>query len=196
MVRAGRASPRRRWTRTAIPVAGFAIALLCSMASEGSASAAATGSGSCHARISSVSTINASYLGGRIVISGSCLGRSPQFLYPHTYYGPGRSGKDTLHCGTTTSPAMRIVDDTGGRVWEGGVADNTSGPWPAPCSNINGLGLYYHSWNSTRIVINGFGDRLQSCAASGVALCKGDKLTIQVYNPSTYNGAVVKVRAT
>lgn len=149
----------------------------------------------CHASITSVSAIRASHPDATVVVLGHCLGTGPKFLRPSAYYGPGHSGLDTLHCGTTSSPAMRIVDTTGARVWEAGVADNTSGPWTGACSNVNGLGLKYRYWSETAIVFDGFGNRLQACTSAGVALCSGDSLMVEVYNPSTFAGATYNLTA-
>src|SRR5579871_1294469 len=142
----------------------------------------------CHAGIASVSPINASNFGGTVTIRGHCFGKHPRFILPSSYYGSGHSGEDTLHCGNTTSTSMSIFDNTGSRIWEAGIADNTPGPWSAPCSNVNGLGLNYYSWNNTTIVFHGFGNRLQTCASSGVSLCKGDHLQIRIFHPYTTSG--------
>jgi hypothetical protein len=122
-------------------------------------------------RITSVSTVIASGT-QTIVISGCGFGSDPETVN-NTYANDGSI--DTVESQVT--PSIAIVDGytTNGWTWEAGFAVNPSTP--------DTIGINIQSWNSTRIVIDGFGSLLGTGSQQEFNINAGDTITFLVGGP-------------
>ena len=122
-------------------------------------------------QITSVSTVIASP-NQTIVISGCGFGSDPEIVN-NTYANDG--SVDTVESQVT--PSIAIVDGytPNGWTWEAGFAVNPSTP--------DTIGINIQSWNSTRIVIDGFGSLLGTGSQQEFNINAGDTITFFVVGP-------------
>jgi hypothetical protein len=122
-------------------------------------------------QITSVSTLIASST-QTIVISGCGFGSDPETVN-NTYANDGSI--DTVESQVT--PSIAIVDGytPNGWTWEAGFAVNPSTP--------DTIGINIQSWNSTRIVIDGFCSLLGTGSQQEFNINAGDTITFFVIGP-------------
>jgi hypothetical protein len=118
-----------------------------------------------------VSTVIAS-ANQTIVISGCGFGSNPETVN-NTYANDGSI--DTVESQVT--PSIAIIDGYSATAWtwEAGFAVNPSTP--------DTIGIHIQSWNSTRIVIDGFGSLLGTGGQQEFNINAGDTITFFVVGP-------------
>jgi hypothetical protein len=138
----------------------------------------------CQATINQVSGLSIRNLSRTIVIIGTCFGSHPTYVNVSSFNV--YTGKDTQNCGTgPTPPTMSI-----GEWASSGTGDWSAGRFIATGSNCfygDGIGLFYKSWSSTKIVIDGFGNALGTTTQNSGApyqMAPHAECSVYVHNPA------------